>query len=176
VCSLKKLSLVGCRGERVALCVNTPLGYMVGLALCSEVVWRAEAFLLLKLERAGLRASSSRDGRSVLERYTTRLMGPSSEAVSGASGVDGETVLDVELCGAVRWFAGVLEGELRRAVGGLVMAARRARAKANEDCGAREECERAMASRLEDESGDIATATDEEEAMGWHGGGEVREV
>jgi hypothetical protein len=38
LCSLKKLSLVGCRGERAGLSINTPLGYMVGQALVRE--WR----------------------------------------------------------------------------------------------------------------------------------------
>lgn len=43
VCSLKKLSLAGCRGGSAALSANTPLGYMERRALCLEVV--VEAFV-----------------------------------------------------------------------------------------------------------------------------------
>ena len=87
---------------------------MEGRALCLEVVvGRSAAFV--RLREAGLRASSSQGGRKVLERYTTRQMQPMSKQDPAQVKTDNETVLDVEMCGAVRWCAVVvLEGELRR--------------------------------------------------------------
>lgn len=104
VCSLKKLSLAGCRGDRVALSENTPLGYKAGRALCLKLEWWSQAFVVV--EAGGrLRASSSRGGRKVLERslHDDEAEASKVEAVSGASEEsDNEAVLAVEMCGAVR--------------------------------------------------------------------------
>ena len=85
----------------------------------------------------------------MLERYTTRQMQPRSKQYQAQMKSDSETVLDVEMCGAVQ--CGMLcssaRGRIkaRWSVGWLVKARRRrAAAKAREGSGEREECERAM--------------------------------
>lgn len=108
-----------------------------------------------------------------MERYTTRQMQPMSKQGPAQVKTDNETVLDVEMCGAVRWCAVVvLEGELRRgrwasnggAAGGggeSKRVFRRARRMRKSDGGRDGQC-------------DIATAAGEERAMAGRRG-EVRE-
>ena len=107
VCSLKKLSLGGCRGDRVALSGNTPLGYMAGLALCLELLGGSQAFVV---EAGGrLRASSSRGGRKVLERSLHNDEAEATKSKQCSAQVKYQTVRPCSLskcavrCGAVRY-------------------------------------------------------------------------
>lgn len=122
VCSLKKLSLGGCRGDRVALSGNTPLGYMAGLALCLELLGGSQAFVV-DVEAGGrLRASSSRGGRKVLERSLHNDEAEATKSKQCSAQVKYQTVRPCSLskcavrCGAI-CCAVVLEGELRRGRG-----------------------------------------------------------
>jgi hypothetical protein len=104
VCSLKKLSLGGCRCDRVALSGNTPLGYMAGRVLCLKSMGWSQAFVVVVEAGGRLRASSSQGGRKVLERYTTtRQRQPRSKQYPAQVKSDSEAVLDVEMGGAVRY-------------------------------------------------------------------------
>jgi hypothetical protein len=105
VCSLKKLSLGGCRCDRVALSGNTPLGYKAGRFLCLKLMGWSQAFVVVVEAGGRLRASSSRGGRKVLERYTTttRQRQPRSKQYPAQVKSDNEAVLAVEMGGAVRY-------------------------------------------------------------------------
>lgn len=104
VCSLKKLSLDGCRCDRVALSENTPLGYKAGRVLCLKLMGWSQAFVVFVEAGGRLRASSSRGGHKVLERYTTtRQRQPRSKQYPAQVKSDNEAVLAVEMGGAVRY-------------------------------------------------------------------------